>query len=425
MTPPNETLIGLVDCNNFYASCERVFDPALNGRPVVVLSNNDGCVIARSNEAKSLGIAMGVPLFQIRDLVLREGVTVCSSNFALYGDLSRRVMKVIREHVAALEVYSVDECFIRFAPGGDLEEQGRAIRAAVLKGVGIPVSVGIAPTKTLAKIANHIAKKQPHFGGVYRLDDEAMIQKILLSHPIDDVWGIGRRNTAKLLSFGVETAYDFTQRDPKWVKNHFTILGLDTWHELHGVSRIPFNARATTKSISRGRSFREEVTDKQELYEILLEFGDIISTQLDKQGLTASKLTLYLRTNYFREGAPQYFPDVEMRLPSPSDNLSQFAPAIKALLEKAFRVGFPVKKAGLRVSRLDEKVRMLPFEDLEVSKQNEVYAMGRRYDRRYGAEALFMSARNPRILHRIIRRDFTSPRYTTELKEVLRIRPKK
>ena len=418
-------LIGLIDCNNFYASCERVFDPTLRGRPVVVLSNNDGCVVAESNEAKALGIKRGSPLFQIKDLVVRYGVTVCSSNYALYGDLSRRVMSVVKERVRALEVYSIDECFVKFLPGDDLEAQAREIRAAVLKGVGIPVSIGIAPTKTLAKIANHIAKKQPQFGGVFRLDDDdALIRKILLSHPIDDIWGIGRRNTAKLLEAGVATAYDFIQKDPNWVKGRFTIVGLDTWHELQGEPRIPFNARATVKSISRGRSFKEEVTAPQELYEILLEFGDIICTQLDKQRLTASRLELYLRTNPFREGQPQYYPLLEARLPEPADNLSQFAPVIKELLSCAFREGYPVKKAGLRVSRLEEKPNRLPFLDPVVLKQNEVYAMGRRYDRRYGAEALFMSARNPKILHDIVRRDFTSPRYTTELKEVLQIKPK-
>ena len=417
-------LIGLVDCNNFYASCERVFDPSLIGRPVVVLSNNDGCVVARSNEAKALGIANGTPLFKIKELVAAEGVVVCSSNYPLYGDLSRRVMSVVRELVSSIEVYSIDECFIRFAPGGDYEAQGRAIRAAVLRGVGIPVSVGIAPTKTLAKIANHIAKKQPGYGGVCRLEGEEERRRAVEHHPIDDVWGIGRRYTAKLLEAGVRTAGDFTKRDPKWVKNHFTILGLDTWHELRGTPRIPFRVRAAVKSISRGRSFREEVTDERELYEILLEFGDIICTELDKQYLAAGKLMLYLRSNPFRENAPLHFPVCEKALPEPVENLTQLAPFIKELLAEAYREGFPVKKAGLRVSELMEKQSMLAFEDDELHRQNEVYDLGRRYDRRYGAEALFMSARNPRILRQIVRRDFTSPRYTTEMRELLRIKPK-
>lgn len=424
MSQRKREMIGLIDCNNFYASCERVFDPNLRGKPIIVLSNNDGCVIARSNEAKALGFKMGDPLFKVKDLVLKGNVTVCSSNFPLYGDLSRRVMNVIREEVSAIEVYSIDECFVRFAPGDDFEEQAHAIRKAVLKGVGIPVSIGMAPTKTLAKIANHIAKKKTSLGGVLMIEEDEEIRDVLRTHPIDDVWGIGRQSTRKLLSAGVETAYDFTNRDPKWVRRHFTIVGLDTWYELRGTPRIDFNTRATTKSISRGRTFRTEVTDFQTMYEVLLEFGDILTTEMDKRGFSTTRVTLFLRTNPFREEQEQYYPTVESWLSSPIDNLSSMAPILKELLIEAFRPGYPIKKAEVMLSGLVEKSKMLPFRDEIIDRQNDVYALGRRYDRRYGAEMLFMSARNPKVLHRIIRRDFTSPHYTTELKEILRIKPK-
>jgi len=214
-----------MDCNNFYASCERVFNPALNGKPVVVLSNNDGCIIARSNEAKALGIKMGVPAYQIKDLVSSHGVAVFSSNYTLYGDMSGRVMSILAGLVPELEVYSIDEAFINLDGIQDIQSLGTKIVNQVTRGTGIPVSLGIAPTKTLAKVANKFAKKYPAYNRLCIIDTEEKRIKALQLTDIGDVWGIGRRQAAKLEKQGVKTAYDFTHLSGAWVRKNMTVVG--------------------------------------------------------------------------------------------------------------------------------------------------------------------------------------------------------
>ena len=244
-----KTMYGLCDCNNFFASCERVFRPELEGRPVVVLSNNDGCVIARSNEAKALGIRMGHPYFQIRDLEKRHNVAVFSSNFNLYGDMSRRVIWTLRRMVPAAEVYSIDEAFLdlRGIETGRLEELGRHISRTVRRNTGIPVSIGIAPTKTLAKIASKLCKEYPKLQGaclMYRPQD---IEKVLRKFPIEDVWGIGRKHRRMLQAANVRTAWDFVQRPEAWIRGRMGVTGLRTWKELQGEACIDFESAPPAK----------------------------------------------------------------------------------------------------------------------------------------------------------------------------------
>ena len=222
-------MFGLIDCNNFYASCERVFNPALNGKPVVVLSNNDGCVIARSNEAKALGIKMGVPAYQIKDLVSSNQVTVFSSNYTLYGDMSGRVMSILADLAPELEVYSIDEAFVNLVGIQEIQSLGAKIVNQVTRGTGIPVSLGIASTKTLAKVANKFAKKYPAYNRICIIDTEEKRIKALQLTDISDVWGIGRRQAAKLEKQGVKTAYDFTQLSSSWVRKKMTVVGVRTW----------------------------------------------------------------------------------------------------------------------------------------------------------------------------------------------------
>ena len=248
-------MFALVDCNNFYASCERVFQPRLNGRPVIVLSNNDGCVIARSNEAKALGIEMGRPYFEIREMVRRHGIAVFSSNYTLYGDMSARVMDTLRGYTSDVEVYSIDEAFCDlsgFVQGG-LEEHGRLLRQKVKQWTGIPVSVGIAATKTLAKAANKIAKKE---GGVLVLDRPEAVEAALSRLDVEDVWGIGRQWGALLRGEGIVTALDLRNASDRWIRKHLHVVGLRTVHELRGMSCIPLEEAPKPKqSIIVSRSF--------------------------------------------------------------------------------------------------------------------------------------------------------------------------
>ena len=362
-------MYGLVDCNNFYVSCERVFRPELRNRPVVCLSNNDGCVVSRSNEAKALGIPMGIPLFKIRDLVEQEQIAVCSSNYILYGNLSRRVMSVVRSIVPEQEIYSIDECFVHFAPNEDYERLAREIRRAVLRGVGIPTGIGVAPTKTLAKIASHYSKKHPETGGVY------------------------------------------------------TIVGLDTYYELRGEPRIPFDEETPTKSIGRSRSFGNAVSDKKHLEMILLEFLDIVCSELDRQHLGTLNLAIYLRTNRFRFDIPQYNPYVQSSFTMPTSDFSQLVPVVRQLLDSIWRPGYDFKKGGILVSDLVRMDRALPFETEEEQRRKRLRAIEGRIRERYGEHGLFVAARDPDALQGVVHREHTSPHYTTDLRDILRITP--
>lgn len=416
-------MYGLIDCNNFYVSCERFFRPELRDRPVVCLSNNDGCVISRSNEAKALGIPMGAVIFQIKPFLEKHDVAICSSNFALYGDISRRVMSVIRSFVPEQEIYSIDECFVHFAPNEDAEQIARQIRRGVLRGVGIPTGIGIAPTKTLAKIASHYSKKHPETGGVSVIATEEEILQALRSTPIGDVWGIGRRRLVQMEKYGIHTAYDFVQKPPAWVRRTFTIVGLDTYYELQGVPRIPFDEQRQTKSISRSRSFSTAVTDRDQMEKIMLEFLDIVCSELQRQQLGTLSLTLYLRTNMFQYDRPQYHPVIKGSFTMPTNDFTQMTPVMLELLGKIWRPYCDFKKGGIIVSDLVRLDRTLPFETEEDRKRKRLRAVEGKIRDTYGDHGLFVAARDPDIFRGVTRREHTSRLYTTDLRDILRIKP--
>ena len=311
-----KTMYGLCDCNNFFASCERVFRPELEGLPVVVLSNNDGCVIARSNEAKALGIRMGHPYFQIRDLEKRHNVAVFSSNFNLYGDMSRRVIWTLRRMVPAAEVYSIDEAFLdlRGIETGRLEELGRHISRTVRRNTGIPVSIGIAPTKTLAKIASKLCKEYPKLQGaclMYRPQD---IEKVLRKFPIEDVWGIGRKHRRMLQAANVRTAWDFVQRPEAWIRGRMGVTGLRTWKELQGEACIDFESAPPAKQqITVSRSFAHELTQYEEIHTSVAAFVSMAAEKLRRQQSLCGEVTVYILTNRHREELPQYFESQTVR----------------------------------------------------------------------------------------------------------------
>jgi DNA polymerase V len=360
-------MFALADCNNFFASCERVFRPDLQGKPVIVLSSNDGCAIARSNEAKALGIKMGAPLFQIRDIVERHNVAVFSGNMALYGDMSQRVRWVLEEYAPSVEAYSIDECFLdlRGMVGIDFDAYAKEISAQCWRLTSIPVSVGIAPTKTLAKIASKLCKQYPKLRGGCYMHRPEDIEKVLKKFPIEDVWGIGRRTTPRLKAVGVNTAYDFTQLSEAYVRREMGITGLRTWRELRGTPAIEFEVGADAKqSICNSRSFSTEIYDRAELSEQVAKFAAMTAEKLRSQSSVCSHLTVFAATNRFKEDEVQQFGHICVPLVEPTDSTIDIVRCAREALDEIFVRGTGYKKAGVIASGI------VPREGVTVSMFN-------------------------------------------------------
>ena len=348
-------MFALADCNNFFASCERVFRPELQGKPVIVLSNNDGCAVARSNEAKALGIRMGDPFFKIRQIVEKNDVAVFSGNMALYGDMSQRVRWVLEDFSPAIEVYSIDEAFLDLRGMGniDFDVYARKISAECRRLTSIPVSVGIAPSKTLAKIASRLCKQYPKLRGGCYMHRPQDIEKVLRKFPIEDVWGIGRRTAAKLHSMGVRTAWEYTQLPEYAVRKMFALPGLRTWRELKGEPCIEFEDGFEAKqSICVSRSFSEEITDAAELCEQIANFASTMAEKLRRQKSLVCEMTVFAYTNRFKDNAPQTYGNSLVHFEHPvSDQRTIISKAVAAAKE-LYRGGFGYKKAGVVAIRL-------------------------------------------------------------------------
>lgn len=418
-------MYGLCDCNNFFASCERVFRPELNGRPVIVLSNNDGCVIARSNEAKALGIRMGHPFFQIRELVERCDVAVFSSNFALYGDMSRRVIRTLRAMVPAAEVYSIDEAFLdlRGIELDALTPLGRTISRTVQRNTGIPVSIGIAPTKTLAKIASKLCKRYPRLEGcclMYRAED---IEKVLRKFPIGDVWGIGRKHRRMLQEAGVVSAWDFTECSGAWVRNRMGVTGLRTWSELRGEACIDFeNAPQSRQQITVSRSFAHELTDSHSLHASVSTFASLCAEKLRWQRSLCREVTVFIYTNRHREDLPQYFESETLRPPvATDDTLELVALAVKAL-KHIYRTGYGYKKAGVSLSELTPKhgAQSDLFDPVDRERRGRLMAALDAANRQFGRDRVVVASRelDPPQMNR----QHLSRAYTTDWNEILTVK---
>lgn len=366
-------MYGLLDCNNFYASCERVFNPSLNGKPVVVLSNNDGCVIARSNEAKALGIKMGIPAYQIKDLVSNHGVAVFSSNYTLYGDMSGRVMSMLAELSPEIEVYSIDEAFLNLHGIRDLDIIGRKMIDRVTRGTGIPVSLGVAPTKTLAKIANKFAKKYPAYNQLCIIDSEEKRIKALQLTEIGDVWGIGRRQAAKLQKEGIKTAYDFTRFSGSWVRKNMTVVGERTWKELQGISCIDMEtAPPAKKQICTSRSFGKMLTDIETISEAIASHASTCAKKLRHQHSYASSLMVFIHTNNFREDLPQYWRNIVLHFPVPTNDTQEIVRYALSGLKSIFLNEYQYKKAGVIITEITEGAQLGLFDRVDRDKQERL-----------------------------------------------------
>ena len=342
-------MYALIDCNNFYASCERVFNPTLIGMPVVVLSNNDGCVIARSNEAKAIGIPMGAPAFEYEHLFRRYKVKVFSANFPLYGDMSRRVMSLLSNYSPHQEIYSIDECFLNLEGiNVDLQKYGLEMKARIEKGTGIPISIGTAPTKALAKLANRIAKKFPNeTGGSYVIDTEEKRIKALKWLKVEDIWGVGRRNAKKLYAIGVYKAIDFVNLSEAWVRKNMTITGLNLQKDLKGIPTIEMVEPEKKKSIGTSRTFETDLRSFDEVRERITTFTSMSAEKLREQNSFCKRLIVFIGTNPFKEHETQYYPSIQIKLPFPTNSTLELVKFANEGLKQIFKKNLYYKRGGV------------------------------------------------------------------------------
>jgi DNA polymerase V len=349
--PVIKQIFALADCNSFYASCEKVFKPSLDGRPVIVLSNNDGCVIARTAEAKALGISGFEPVFKYREIIDKNNVAVFSANFTLYGDLSSRVMATLRQFTPEMEIYSIDEAFLSLSGMNiDREKYCRNIRNVVKQWTGIPVSIGIGPTKTLAKLANRFAKKDPALDGVLDLTDHSRLDVFLEKTEVKDIWGVGRKHSKFLNRHGIQNALQLSQADDNWVRKHLTVTGLRTVEELRGHPCIQGDEAPPPKQcIMTSRSFGRDIHAKEDLEQAAAEFTAMCAEKLRKQRSKASLLTLFIASNSFRD-EPQYSNSVTLSLSEPTDYTPRLLELTRRGLKSIFKPGYSYKRAGVMLS---------------------------------------------------------------------------
>lgn len=416
-------MIALVDCNNFYASCERAFNPSLIGKPVVVLSNNDGCVIARSDEAKAVGIKMAVPAFEIKELIVKHGIAVFSSNYKLYGDMSNRVMATLRDFAPNLEVYSVDEAFLDFS-GFEvigMVQHATNMRNTTIRNTAIPVSVGIASTKTLAKIANRIIKKKRLPEGVLLLKNEQYVKRALQITEIEDVWGIGRCYAKKLRYYGINTAYDLTQKSDSWIRKEMTVVGLRTVKELRGEPCISLELlNQTKKSIMTSRSFGTLLTDIVDIKEAVANFAASCAVKLRNEKSRCTFVTVFVTTNPFRANDPQYTNSLTITLSTPSCYTPEIIAAAHTALSLIFVKGYRYKKAGVLVSNItpDSHIQLSLFSNKDVKKENALMSALDALNNRYGRNALRIGAQGYGASWKL-KQEKLSPSYTTNLDDII------
>lgn len=364
-------MFALADCNNFFASCERVFRPDLQGKPVIVLSNNDGCAIARSNEAKALGIKMGDPYFKIKHIVDAYDVAVFSGNMALYGDMSRRVRWVLEEFAPSVEVYSIDEAFLdlRGMSHSDFDKYAKEISRRCWQMTSIPVSVGIAPTKTLAKIASKLCKQYPRLNGGCYMHRPQDIEKVLRTFPIADVWGIGRRSAPRLKLLGICTAYDFTQLSESAVHGLMGINGVRTWRELRGTPCIDFeDGFQHRQSICVSRSFSSEIYEQKELCEQIANFASSVAEKLRAQQSSATQMSVFAHTNRFRSATqPELYATQLVAFDTPTADSHTIIVQAVAMARELFRPGIGFKRAGVIATHIqpNSKVVRSLFDDAQ------------------------------------------------------------
>ena len=418
-------MFALVDCNNFYASCERVFRPDLNGKPIVVLSNNDGCVIARSNEAKDLGIPMGAPAFEYEKLFQQQKVHVFSANFALYGDMSHRVMSVLSDYSPDMEIYSIDECFLSLKGFEffDLQEYGMLMRNKVVKWTGIPISVGIAPTKALSKVANRIAKKfSGRTKGVYIIDSEESRIKALKWLKVEDVWGIGRQHAKRLQAQGVKTAYDFTLLNDAFVRKQMSIVGLRLKHDLQGIPTLNLDEVQPKKNIATTRSFDGNYTKFEQISERVSTFAVSCAEKLRKQNSCCNSLMVFVHTNRHRKDLPQYSRNIVIQLPFATNSSIELSKFAVQALKQIFKEGYSYKKAGVIVQDFtpQDSVQKSLFEERN-EKHIPLMKAVDKLNALFGQQKIRLASQDAKRVWKM-KQEKLSPNYTTKLSDIITIK---
>jgi len=418
-------MIALVDCNNFYASCERVFNPSLNGRPVVVLSNNDGCVIARSEEAKRVGISMGIPAFKAAELFKRHRVAIYSANFALYGDMSRRVMEILADFTPRQELYSVDECFLDLSgiPPGGHHDYGMQMRERVMRWTGIPVSIGIAPTKVLAKIASRVAKKYAsRTRDCHVIDTEELRLKALRWLPVEDIWGIGRRSALKLYAEGVTKAIDFARMPESWVRKHMTVTGVRLQRELNGIPSIDELEPEKSKSFTVTRTFEREYDTWDEVKERVVTFASLAAAKVRKQQSLCRRLHLFLQTNYYKDTDAPHTREVEVRFPFPTSSTLEIVDFAVAGLRRVLEPGKRYKRAGVTLCDFIEPREWQPSLFAEMNPDPRHAKLMEAIDKINAetASGIRVASRDARTFK--MNRAYLSRKYTTNIEEILEVK---
>lgn len=418
-------MFALIDCNNFYASCERVFRPDLIGKPVVVLSNNDGCVIARSNEAKAVGVPMGAPAFEYESLFNQHQVQVFSANFALYGDMSNRVMDILSEYTPEMEIYSIDEAFLKFEGFKyfDLQACGLEMQKRVTKSTGIPISVGIAPTKSLAKIANKIAKKfAQQTQSVYAITDNEKRNKALKWTKVEDIWGVGRQHAKRLNAINVTNALEFAQLDKDWVQKHMSIVGLRLHQDLNGIPTLDLEEVQPKQNIATTRSFDKNFTTLDELKERVTTFAVSCAEKLRKQGSCCNAISVFVHTNRFRNDLPQYARSIVVQLPYASNSNIELAKYANIALERIFKPGYHYKKAGVIVLDFTpENETQLNMFGNSNPKHAAIMQTLDKLNAAYGRQKVKLAAQDLKRMW-VMKQEKLSPRYTTNIKDVITVK---
>lgn len=417
-------MIALVDCNNFYASCERLFQPKLADRPIVVLSNNDGCVIARSDEAKDLGIQMGAPAFMMEEMLNSHGVVVFSSNYTLYGSLSERVMKVLQAQCYTVEVYSIDEAFLYLGDMKiDYEQYSVALRHAVRE-VGIPVSVGVAPSKTLAKMANRFAKKTKKHIGVHVLDTPGKITEVLEFTKVEDIWSVGRQYAQMLKNNGFHTAADLAAAPEEWVRKNMTVVGQRMWKELQGIPCIEMEEEVPDKkNICVSRSFGQLLTKKEDVAEALANYTATAARKLRKQNSCCRVVNVFLQTNNFRTQDRQYYRSLNIPLPVATSNTPELLHYAMAGLNRIWQDGYNFKKVGVILLDLvpADQVQTGLFDTTDRPRNERLMNALDAINKSWGGKELVKLARQGVGKKWKLRQERLSPCYTTRLNDVLTI----
>lgn len=420
-------MYALVDCNNFYASCERLFQPKLNDQPVVVLSNNDGCVIARSDEAKQLGIQMAVPAYMFDDFFKKNNVKVFSSNYTLYGDLSDRVMTTLSTFVPKMELYSIDEAFLDMSElaYADLFKLGIEIRKSIMKNIGLPVCVGIAPTKALAKMANRYAKKKYKPIGVFYAANQTLIDEMLEFTEVGDVWGIGGQYATRLNANGIYNAKQFIELPGDWIRDNMSVVGLRLWNELRGIPSIQWEYEPKAKkNICTSRSLGKLTNDYSIIKEAISNYASLCALKLRNQNSVCQKINVFIGTNPHKTEHNQYHHSITLQCETPTNLTGEIiAYAIKGL-EIIFRHGnYLYMKCGVMVLDIIPKdtVQINMFDKKDRVKDEKVLAAMDKVNRLMGKDTIRMAAQRFERRYKL-RADHLSKRYTTNINEILKVK---